>query len=116
MNPGNNPSSGTQQDKVSGVAYNSSRSDQVKANSNNHNGDGQNVLYADGHAEFQTTCFAGTIITGNGSASFNPTYRDNIYTPCGNRSSTGVDASALTTGPNDASDTFLLPTDDTGGT
>jgi len=115
MNPGNSPNTGTQQDKVSGLAYNSARSEQQKANSNNHNGDGQNVLYADGHAEFQTTCFAGTIITGNGTTSFNPTYRDNIYMPCGSRNATGTDASALASGPNDAGDTALLPTDDGSG-
>jgi prepilin-type N-terminal cleavage/methylation domain-containing protein/prepilin-type processing-associated H-X9-DG protein len=117
MNPGNNPSSGTQQDKVTGVAYNSSRADQQKANSNNHNGDGQNVLYADGHVEFQTSPFAGTVIAGSGTTSFNPTYRDNIYTPCGaTRASTGTDGLGLNNGPNDASDTFLLPTDDSQGT
>jgi len=117
MNPGNVPGgTGAQSDRVSGVAYNSSRADQTRANSNNHNGDGQNVLYADGHAEFQTTCFAGTIITGSGTTSFNPTYRDNIYTACGpSRSPTGVDASGIATGPNDAGDTHLLPTDDASG-
>jgi prepilin-type N-terminal cleavage/methylation domain-containing protein/prepilin-type processing-associated H-X9-DG protein len=117
MNPGNAPSSGTQQDKVSGIAYNSSRADQQKANSNNHNGDGQNTLYADGHAEFQTSPFAGMIITGSGTSSFNPTYRDNIYTPCGaSRQASGSDSTGLNQGPNDASDTHLLPTDDSQGT
>jgi prepilin-type N-terminal cleavage/methylation domain-containing protein/prepilin-type processing-associated H-X9-DG protein len=118
MNPGNSPGgTGAQSDKVTGVAYNSSRADQTRANSNNHNGDGQNTLYADGHAEFQTTCFAGTIITGSGTTTFNPTYRDNIYTSCGaSRSPQGTDASGLTTGPNDAGDTYLLPTDDSSGT
>jgi len=116
MNPGNAPSTGTQQDKVSGVAYNSSRADMQKANSNNHNGDGQNVLYADGHCEFQTSPFAGTIITGNGTSSFNPTYRDNIYMPCGgSRAATGTDSTSIGSGPNDASDTHLLPTDDSNG-
>jgi len=118
LNPGNTPQSGTQQDKVSAVQYNSSRADQQKANSNNHNGDGQNTLYADGHVEFQTSPFAGMVITGNGTQPFNPTFRDNIYTPCGpTRQSFGQDfAGNLKTGPNDASDTFLLPTDDLGGT
>jgi prepilin-type N-terminal cleavage/methylation domain-containing protein/prepilin-type processing-associated H-X9-DG protein len=118
LNPGNSPSSGTQQDKVQGVAFNSARSDQQKANSNNHNGDGQNVLYADGHCEFQTSPFAGMVVTTNGTTTFNPTYRDNIYTSCApSRQPTGTDwAGNLKTGPNDASDTFLLPTDDSGGT
>jgi prepilin-type N-terminal cleavage/methylation domain-containing protein/prepilin-type processing-associated H-X9-DG protein len=117
MNPGNVPAGNTAQaDQVSGVAYNSARSFMQKANSNNHNGDGQNVLYADGHAEFQTTPFAGMIITGNGNASFNPTYRDNIYTPCGTtRAPLGTDAGTFAGGPNDANDTHLLPTDDSAG-
>ena len=88
----------------------------TKANSNNHNGDGENVLYADGHVEFQTSPFAGKIISSNGSTSFNPTYRDNIYTPCGaSRQANGSDATGINNGPNDASDTHLLPTDDTNG-
>jgi len=117
INPGNSPGNGAQQDKVNAVQYNTSRSEMQKANSNNHNGDGQNVLYADGHVEFQTTPFAGMVIVGNGNASFNPTFRDNIYSPCGpTRQSLGQDyAGSLKSGPNDASDTFLLPTDDPSG-
>jgi prepilin-type N-terminal cleavage/methylation domain-containing protein/prepilin-type processing-associated H-X9-DG protein len=116
MNPGNVPASGNQIDKVTGIAYNSTRKDMQQANSNNHNGDGENVLYADGHVEFQTSPFAGMVITGNGTTPFNPTYRDNIYCPCGSaRQPSGNDQTPLTNGPNDASDTHLLPTDDAGG-
>jgi prepilin-type N-terminal cleavage/methylation domain-containing protein/prepilin-type processing-associated H-X9-DG protein len=118
MNPGNQPGgTSAQADRVSGIAYNSARSFMQGANSNNHNGDGQNVLYADGHVEFQTSPFAGMIITGSGTSSFNPTYRDNIYTPCATtRTNTGTDwGGSLAAGPNDASDTHLLPTDDTNG-
>jgi len=38
---------------------NSSAADQKKANSMNHEGEGQNVLYNDGHVEWQTTAFVG---------------------------------------------------------
>jgi prepilin-type N-terminal cleavage/methylation domain-containing protein/prepilin-type processing-associated H-X9-DG protein len=118
MNPGNAPGGGgAQGDKVTGIKYNDSRSVMQAANSNNHNGDGENVLYADGHVEFQTSPFAGQVITSAGTTNFNPTYRDNIYSPCGaTRNNTGSDATALNAGPNDAQDTFLLPTDDSSGT
>jgi prepilin-type processing-associated H-X9-DG protein len=103
-------------DQATGPAYDAGPFALAKANSNNHGEAGQNVLYADGHVEFQTSPFAGTIITGNGSTPFNPTYRDNIYTPCGaSRQANGSDATAINNGPNDSSDTHLLPTDDTNG-
>ena len=43
------------------VTPSSSRKQMVPANSPNHNGDGQNVLYADGHVEFQNTPFCGML-------------------------------------------------------
>jgi len=60
INPGNKPT-GTagQQDNIKGVDPKSARKDMSDGNSNNHNGDGQNVLYADGHVEFQNTPFCG---------------------------------------------------------
>jgi prepilin-type N-terminal cleavage/methylation domain-containing protein/prepilin-type processing-associated H-X9-DG protein len=67
-------------------------------NSNNHGKQGQNVLYGDGHVEFQNNPFCGT-------------NRDNIYTRGG--------PVWLTTGNQDlvnspyvANDSVLLPTDD----
>jgi prepilin-type N-terminal cleavage/methylation domain-containing protein/prepilin-type processing-associated H-X9-DG protein len=118
INPGNKPT-GTagQQDNIKGVDPKSARKDMSDGNSNNHNGDGQNVLYADGHAEFQTSPFAGTIITGSGTGTgFNPTYRDNIYTPCGTRTQQGSDwNNTLAGGPIDAADTHLLPNDVSNG-
>ena len=38
----------------------SSAGDMQKANSRNHQGTGQNVLYGDGHAEFQQNPFCGS--------------------------------------------------------
>ena len=49
------------------VTASSPGKDLRNANSRNHNGDGQNVLYADGHVEFQNNPFCGV-------------NRDNIYT------------------------------------
>jgi len=72
-------------------------------NSLNHSSDGQNVLYADAHVEWQTQPFAGEP-RGQGSQTWN----DNIYT---------VQISALSTSggatqgqPFDQADTILLPT------
>jgi prepilin-type processing-associated H-X9-DG protein len=61
-----------------------------KANSTNHEGDGQNVLYGDGHVEFQNNPLCGV-------------ERDNIYT---NRQG------EVTASPADANDSVLLPAQD----
>jgi len=42
-----------------GLTQNSPASDQKKVNSPNHDGDGQNILYGDGHVEFKNTSWAG---------------------------------------------------------
>jgi prepilin-type N-terminal cleavage/methylation domain-containing protein/prepilin-type processing-associated H-X9-DG protein len=55
---------------VSAVDENSSAKDMQKANSPNHQGAGENVLYGDGHVEFQQNPFCGT-------------KRDCIYTTAG---------------------------------
>jgi prepilin-type processing-associated H-X9-DG protein len=52
---------------VATVTTVSSSADMRRANSPNHDGDGQNVLYGDGHVEFQQNPFVGV-------------KRDNIYT------------------------------------
>ena len=49
------------------VKVGSPRSEMIKGNALNHEREGQNVLYADGHAEFEHTPLAGTM-------------NDNIYT------------------------------------
>jgi prepilin-type N-terminal cleavage/methylation domain-containing protein/prepilin-type processing-associated H-X9-DG protein len=59
------PLSGGHADMIA-IVTNSQRSVVIKGNSKNHDSDGQNVLYADGHAEFQQTPLCGT-------------QRDNIY-------------------------------------
>jgi prepilin-type N-terminal cleavage/methylation domain-containing protein/prepilin-type processing-associated H-X9-DG protein len=106
INPGN--AGGTPQDAVSKVSPSSPRNSMADANSNNHNGDGQNVLYADGHVEFQNTPYAG--MQRPGATTTAPGFRDNIYTS--SKTPTGHTGSG---NPLDQLDSILLPTDDVGG-
>lgn len=95
INPGIAPSAS---DNVLYVGSNSSAREMRFANSNNHDKDGQNVLYADAHVEFVQNPFAGT-------------QRDHIYA---RRTGTGIAMNVAPTGngPYDGNDTVLLPTDD----
>jgi prepilin-type processing-associated H-X9-DG protein len=72
------------------------------ANSNNHRNKGQNVVYIDGHVEFQTTPYCGAHRAG---------LRDQIYTAGAGDGGT-CDEKSL---PVDKQDSVLLPTDDPGG-
>lgn len=75
-------------------------SGQAFGNSINHRNQGQNVLYLDGHVEFQTTCWCGSYRA--------PGIRDNIYTNGDQSWAGGVfDASAM---PRDKCDSVCLPT------
>src|SRR6185295_12353651 len=65
----------------------SSAKDMRQANSNNHDKDGQNILYGDGHVSFESNPFVGV-------------NRDNIYTTGDGR----IGAS-----PVDVNDSVLLP-------
>jgi hypothetical protein len=73
------------------------------ANTNNHDGDGQNVGYTDAHVEWFTSPYAGAQRS---------TYRDNIFysstSDANNASATGD----LTHSSQDTNDSVLLPTDD----
>jgi len=73
-----------------------------KGNTNNHNNEGQNVLYADGHVDWQTSPFCGEL-RGQGSL----TWGDNIYTVAAsaNASTGGTDQGA----PFDNLDNILAP-------
>jgi prepilin-type N-terminal cleavage/methylation domain-containing protein/prepilin-type processing-associated H-X9-DG protein len=96
INPGTAGNSGA--DNVLAVTQSSSGVQIRLGNSNNHSKDGQNVLYGDGHVEFQASPFVGT----NG---------DNIYT----RSNPNIPAFAqsnLLDSPFSIGDSVLLPTDD----
>jgi prepilin-type N-terminal cleavage/methylation domain-containing protein/prepilin-type processing-associated H-X9-DG protein len=95
-------------------AITSSSAGQQSGNTNNHKRQGQNVLYGDGHVEFQQTCFCGSYrstVGGSGSSSATATtYRDNIYTSANGLQATGAGGNT-TGGPQDALDSILLPTD-----
>jgi prepilin-type N-terminal cleavage/methylation domain-containing protein/prepilin-type processing-associated H-X9-DG protein len=99
INPGiTNATSAAISDNVTAVTTTSSAQGMKIGNSNNHNKDGQNVLYADGHVEFQNNCFVGVA-------------RDNIY--CRNNLSGGANSNAaLNDSPSAINDSVLLPTDD----
>ena len=103
MNPGTrggfNPPN-----NVTAPAHNASASDLARANSNNHQNRGQNVLFGDFHVSFETSAYCGAIHEGTG-------IRDNIFT-AGNGDNGTCDDTSF---PVDAQDSVLLPTDDPGG-
>jgi hypothetical protein len=68
-----------------------------QANSLNHFGDGQNVLYGDGHIEWQRTPFVGV-------------NHDNIYTFGSNGEDVGVGGQGIVGSSTGAEDSVLLPT------
>jgi prepilin-type N-terminal cleavage/methylation domain-containing protein/prepilin-type processing-associated H-X9-DG protein len=103
INPGVSASAGVQiADIVTVVQVGSSSTQNKLGNSNNHGKDGQNVLYGDGHVEFQNTCVCGlakdNIFTGQNGAT--TTANGTIYGQTGGDSPVGP------------ADSYLLPTDD----
>ena len=88
-----NPGNGEKYDDVYAPTVNSPTSIMEKANSPNHEQEGENVLFADGHVLWTKTPFVGIS-------------QDNIYT-AKNGLVTQVEMSPL-----DATDSVLLPTDD----
>ena len=96
INPGDGQSGGGTNDNVLAVTSTSSARDMKQANSNNHDEDGENVLYGDGHVEFQTNPFCGI-------------QRDMIFARCSG--ATGYASVAVIASPYDANDSVLLPTD-----
>ena len=86
------------------VTFDSDQEAMKKANSPNHGGEGQNVLFADGHVEFQSTPFCGMPRPDDNNR------RDNIFTPPGWRHQEGGDP--LLGPPTDPQDSVLLPTAD----
>jgi len=85
-----NPGTAGTGNRVTAVRTSSSTDDMKGGNSNNHDRDGQNVLYGDGHVEFQTNPFVGV-------------ERDNIYT---------TQAGVIVGSPENGNDSVLLPMDD----
>jgi prepilin-type processing-associated H-X9-DG protein len=84
------------------VRSNAGTAQMRQVNTRSHGGQGQNVLYADGHVEFQDTVFCGTLRTLPGAAP----ERDNIYTANLHVGS----PSSINAPPNDPQDSVLLPT------
>jgi prepilin-type processing-associated H-X9-DG protein len=72
------------------VTVKSSAKDMRQANSQNHDGDGQNILYGDGHVAWESNPLVGV-------------ERDNIFTTRDGR---------VAASPVDVNDSVLLPTDD----
>lgn len=93
-----NPGEAGNNDNVVAPEANSPSSDMKQANSNNHDEDGQNVLYGDGHVEFANTPFVGIS-------------KDNIYTTQTDPTNdpTLDDSPGF---PASADDSVMFPTDD----
>jgi prepilin-type N-terminal cleavage/methylation domain-containing protein/prepilin-type processing-associated H-X9-DG protein len=96
VNPGTTGNGGN--DNVIAISTFSSGQQMRLGNSNNHNKDGQNILYGDGHVDFQNNPFVGTD-------------RDNIYTR-GAQGANGQGSQTVEESPFGNSDSVLLPTDD----
>ena len=114
INPGLTPDSGYTTNP-STVSFTDSGANQRGANSINHQKDGQNVLYADGHVDWSASVWAGsqndnifTARQGANASSF--TQSGAGSTAALSTASTGISAV-----PYDSSDSFLLPTDDNAG-
>jgi prepilin-type N-terminal cleavage/methylation domain-containing protein len=105
INPGKTPPNGTLNPAL--VATNAANSQMRLGNSLNHDQDGQNVLYGDGHADWETNPYCGTqhdnIFTGRYKASASA-----YTTPfiSGGDLALGSPASS----PYDSTDSVLLPT------
>ena len=89
-NPGMSGGDSLAKDNVFAPTSTSSAKDMKQANTRNHDRDGQNILYGDGHVGWESNPFVGV-------------NRDNIYTTADGK----INAS-----PVDANDSILLPTDD----
>jgi prepilin-type N-terminal cleavage/methylation domain-containing protein/prepilin-type processing-associated H-X9-DG protein len=120
INPGITPSTGSKINNIysSSVTPSAARQYIMWSNSNNHKNDGQNVLYADGHVEYQKTPWCGSYETTTGGIGI----RDDIYIQDngGNvaaSGSSGNTGSTVSQGgrPDTALDSILLPWDDLEG-
>jgi prepilin-type processing-associated H-X9-DG protein len=84
------------------IASTAPRAQMVHANTPNHAGDGQNVLYADGHVDWTATPFAGSPRPVAGVA------RDNIYA-FGVEDKPGAPSAGTRGAPADQYDSVILP-------
>jgi prepilin-type N-terminal cleavage/methylation domain-containing protein/prepilin-type processing-associated H-X9-DG protein len=93
-----NPGTTGNNDNVMNVQTSSPSSLMKQGNSNNHDEDGQNVLYGDGHVDFQQNPFCGVA-------------RDMIFAPKSN-STAFTSVTPLAQSPYNADDSVLLPPDE----
>ena len=111
MNPGFDGAGTANGDDVTAVEISSSTREMERGNSNNHNEQGQNVLYADGHVNFETTPFVGirqdniytgrtfaNRINGGGTNDTDPSFNNGDESPFN--------------APADKFDSVMLPVDD----
>jgi prepilin-type N-terminal cleavage/methylation domain-containing protein/prepilin-type processing-associated H-X9-DG protein len=106
-----NPGTRGKYNSVIGPAYSAAPLELARANSNNHRKVGQNVLYADGHVQFQTTPYCGI---------GQDVKRDNIFTalspiPLSPGQRPPVESNGFyghDVGPSWTNDSFLVPADD----
>ena len=105
-NPGNDGAGTETGDAVLSVTTTSSTAEMKRSNSNNHNEDGQNVLFADAHVDFEQTPFVGIRDDHIYSARTAPFDAD--IGP-GDMTGTSPDVAGR---PFDKFDTVLLPSDD----
>jgi prepilin-type N-terminal cleavage/methylation domain-containing protein len=109
MNPGiTGGPAGAASNDVRHPNHDSGRKDMQRANSNNHQNEGQNVVYCDAHVEFQYSPFCGPPRTGAGA----PPYRDQIFTSGALKSAFQFGSGAQ---PQDPFDAVLFPSDDASG-
>jgi prepilin-type processing-associated H-X9-DG protein len=109
INPGPAVEGGYQTSPVT-VGYGASGAEQRGANSGNHQKDGQNVLYADGHVDWSTSVFAGAqqdnIFTARG-APF-PVAQATYATASQALLTSATNVSSMS--PYDNTDSIMLPT------
>ena len=102
INPGTNTTGAGSAAQANGTITPGSSSGQIRGgNSSNHDRDGQNVLYGDGHVTFEQNPF----VSVQGDSIYT---RRTSATPQ-NQAGVADPATALQNGPYDAGDTFLLP-------
>jgi prepilin-type N-terminal cleavage/methylation domain-containing protein/prepilin-type processing-associated H-X9-DG protein len=100
INPGTNtyhPTGLSGTGQVDTVTTGSSAKQMAAANSINHSGAGENVLFGDGHVEFDQNPFVGV-------------QRDNIYTAYTVPQTALTGTNAIVNSPGDGNDSILLPT------
>jgi prepilin-type N-terminal cleavage/methylation domain-containing protein/prepilin-type processing-associated H-X9-DG protein len=93
---------GNEDTGTNAITTSSTQAEQRRANSKNHDQDGQNVLYSDGHVEFQNTALCGV-------------QKDNIYTKASVDANFNLQASAASVdtsdsvSPDNADDSIMFP-------